>query len=146
MKILDNNALNHVVRNKIRLGEIYFVTPDVREEFEAGFDQALPTNVRDVGEEAWFDGSEYLRNYQTILNRPTGRSFSSMSGFGDVSILALLLTQKTAAVGTLPGTAEEHLVVSGDVGLIKRVGDEFADKTNEFNSKVSIISHETYRW
>jgi hypothetical protein len=145
MKIIDNNGLNHVVGNGIHLTESYFITPDVKEEFEVQHDK-LPQNVRPILEEEWFDGATYLINYQTVLNRRDDRSFYNMTGFGDVSIIAVMMTLKSSCAGMLPAMIEDHIVITGDTGVIRQISGEFNDTTHEFDQKVHIVQPQDYAW
>ena len=42
------------------------------------------------------DKAQYLEHYKDMLNKYGGRSFYNMTGFGDISVLALLKTQEAA--------------------------------------------------
>ncbi len=145
MKIIDNNGLNHVLSNGIHLTEPYFITPDVKEEYEVEHDK-LPHNVKPIFGEEWFDSAAYLLNYQTVLNRRDGRSFYNMTGFGDVSIVAALMTLKASCAGMLPVMIEDHVVITGDVGLTRQLMDEFNDTANEFDQKMQVIRPQDYGW
>src|ERR1700690_2824360 len=99
MKIIDTNAINYVLSKNISLSEDYFVTPDVKDESEIAeliFGRALPTNIKDISKEKIFDEAIYISNYKSMLNKHKGRSFYNMTGFGDISILALLAMLKGA--------------------------------------------------
>lgn len=145
MKIIDNNGLNHVVLKGIHLTEPCFITPDVKEEFEVQHDN-LPKNVKPLLDEEWFDGAAYLINYQTVLNRRDDRSFYNMTGFGDVSIVAALMTLKASCVGMLPAMIEDHIVITGDAGLTRQIEDQFNDITHEFDKKVHVVRPQEYSW
>lgn len=145
MKIIDNNGLNYILKNRIHLTESYFITPDVREEYEVEHDK-LPRNVKPLMDEEWFDGAEYLANYQTVLNRRDGRSFYNMTGFGDVSIVAAMMTLKTSCAGTLPDMIAEHIVITGDAGVTRQLNEEFNDATNEFDQKVQVTVPQDHSW
>lgn len=145
MKIIDNNGLNHVLSNGIHLTEPYFVTPDVKEEYEVEHDK-LPHNVKSLFGEEWFDSAAYLLNYQTVLNRRSGRSFYNMTGFGDVSIVSALMTLKASCAGMLPAMIEGHIVITGDAGLTRQLMDEFNDTTNEFDQKMQVVRPQDYSW
>lgn len=144
MKILDTSALDFAAKSGITLTEEFFVTPDVLDEFEVGHDRRLPRNVRNIFEMEWFDRATYLRSYKEMLNAHGGRSFYNMTGFGDVSILALLLTQKVTTAGMLPGLSGEIHLVSGDKGLINKARREFCNKTDSFSYTVRISKPDAY--
>lgn len=123
MIILDNMALNHLVERGIATDLVCFVTFDVRAEFEAMYGSQLPRNVRDVWETDELDKAAYLRNYKEMLNKHGGRSFYNMTGFGDISILALVKTTLASQAYTL--LPEPTTVVTSDQPLIKRIRREF---------------------
>ncbi len=145
MKIIDNNGINYVITNGIRLTETFFATPDVKEECEVEHDR-LPRNVGSLFEEEWFDGASYLINYQEVLDRRDDRSFYNMTGFGDVSIVAALMTLKASCAGALPAMIEDHIVITGDSGLTRQIRDEFNDTSDEFDQKVQVIRPQDYHW
>lgn len=145
MKIVDNNGINYVIENGIRLAETFYVTPDVKEECEVEHEK-LPKDIKPLFDKQWFDGAAYLVNYQKVLNRRQGRSFYNMTGFGDVSIMAALMTLKTSCVGMLPAMVENHVIITGDDELTQHIKDEFADNTSEFDQKVQIIRPQDFIW
>jgi rRNA-processing protein FCF1 len=145
MKIIDNNGIQYVIDNRIHLTETFFVTSDVKEECEVAHDK-LPRNVKPFSDEDWFDGAGYLVNYQEVLNRRHGRSFYNMTGFGDVSIVAALMTLKKSCNGMLPAMIEDHIVITDDDELTRHIKAEFNSATDEFDQKVQIIRPQDYRW
>lgn len=144
MKILDNNALSYAQQHKILLKEPYVTTPDIQDEFEAGFDVPLPKQVQSCTKYASFDQGMYLQHYKRMLNAYGASSFYSMRGFGDISILALLLTLKDSCAGMLPTMIEDIVVVTSDKKLVAHIKREFADATCEFDTKVQVISEAVY--
>jgi hypothetical protein len=74
----------------------------------------------------------YMKNYKDILNRHRGRSFYNMTGFGDVSILALLKTWAENSFGnaqlSLPGMEDHMVVFTQDRGLNKKIKKEFSQQ------------------
>jgi rRNA-processing protein FCF1 len=141
MKIIDTNGINYLIMNDIRLVDTFFVTPDVKEEYEVEHDK-LPRNVKPLLDESWFNSAVYL----TVLNRRVGRSFYNMTGFGDVSIVATLMALKAACAGMLPDMIEDHIVITGDTGLTRQIRDEFNNTTDEFDQKVQVIRAQDYNW
>jgi hypothetical protein len=103
MKILDTSALDYAEKNDIALTGQFFITPDILDEFEVGHDKRPARNVRNIFEVVEFNRAKYLGSYKAMLNAHGGRSFYNMTGFGDISILALLATLKTTSAQTLPG-------------------------------------------
>lgn len=145
MKIIDNNGINYVIKNGVRLTDIFFATPDVKEECEVEHDR-LPHNVKPLDDDERFDSAAYLINYQMVLNRRDDRSFYNMTGFGDVSIVAALMTLKASCVGMLPAMTEEHVVITGDAGLTRQIKEQFNDANDEFDQKVEVIKPQDYAW
>lgn len=144
MKIIDNNGLNYLVKNKISLDEQFCITPDIKDEFEVEFGEKLPDNVYNIVEDDSFDRASYLKNYKDMLNKYKGRSFYNMTGFGDISILALLKTEKESSQNRLPSMKQECDVMTTDPGLTKRIKTEFADSADEFDSKICIYTDREY--
>lgn len=145
MNIIDNNGINYIIANGIHLTETFFVTSDVKGECEVEYDR-LPQDVEPLFDEEWFDGAAYLINYQEVLNRRRNRSFYNMTGFGDVSILATLMTLKASYAGVLPTMIEDHIVITNDRDLACQIRDEFNDATNEFDKKIQVIRSQDFKW
>lgn len=131
MKILDTNAVNHVLKNNLTLGEDYYITDDIQEETEiaeAVVGRRLSSKVTLASDSPFFDRALYLAYYKNMLNKHGGRSFYRMSGFGDISILALLKTVeevvKNEAKGRLFSSNEELEVFTEDQPLIKKIKKE----------------------
>lgn len=141
---MDTTALDFAAKSGVALTEEFYATPDVLDEFEVGHDRRLPRNVRNILEMEWFDRATYLRGYKEMLNAYGGRSFYNMTGFGDISILALLYTQRAATAEMLPGLSDEIYLVTGDKGLTKKVRREFCDKADSFSKTVRISKPEEY--
>lgn len=145
MKIIDNNGINYVIANGIHLAEIFFVTPDIKEECEVEYNK-LPRNIKSLFDEEWFDGAAYFVKYQEVLNRRDSRSFYNMTGFGDVSIVAALMTLKASCAGMLPAMIENHVVITDDNDLARQIKAEFSNSTDEFDQKVQVIRPQDYSW
>jgi hypothetical protein len=126
------------------------VTPDVREESEIAeliFNKALPANIKNISKEKIFDEATYVMNYKNMLNKYKGRSFYNMTGFGDISILALLATLKRtfqAKPQKLFFEAENELVViTEDGALIQKIEKEFNQLEKNQNWKVKIFENKS---
>jgi hypothetical protein len=144
MKIIDNNGLNYVVDNRIKLNENFCTTPDVQEEFEVKYDGGLPKNVQNVWEDLQFDKAGYLKNYADMLNKYGDKSFYNMRGFGDISILALLKTVKQTHKVQLPGLEDGLLVITTDGQLTKHIAREFGDKSELFDVNIQVVDYAAY--
>src|SRR5665213_3476174 len=91
MNLIDTNGITRILRNRTRLSEDYYLTPDVVEESELAqlvHGGQIPRRVQHLADLDTFDMVVYLDQYKRILNAYGGRSFYNMTGFGDVSILA----------------------------------------------------------
>jgi len=73
-----------------------------------------------------------------------GRSFYNMTGFGDISILALLKTQQIASASMIPGLLEEIEVVSSDVPLISKIKKEFRRAHDAFGATIKLTKTEDF--
>lgn len=131
MKILDTNAVNYVLKNRLTLGDDYCVTDDIKEEIEiaeAVIGSRLSSKVMPASDSPLFDRALYLAHYKNMLNKHGGRSFYRMSGFGDISILALLKTVEEVSTnqarGRLFSTDEDLEVFTEDQPLIKKIKKE----------------------
>lgn len=144
MKILDNNALNHIHKNRIRIDEDFIITTDIQDEFESAFDADLPSSIRDITKEEGFDNAAYIRNYKEMLNKYGGRSFYNMTGIGDISILALLKTQKELSSKQFPTMIDGCTVIIRDHKLENKIKAEFANKSSVFDSKLELVKPEIY--
>lgn len=140
MKILDTNAINHILKRRLNLDDDYCVTDDIKEEAEIAesvIGRKLSAKVELASNSPLFDQALYLAHYKNMLNKHSGRSFYNMTGFGDISILALLKTvketTKTQAQGRLFGTDEELEVFTEDQSLIKKITKE-SSKTKVFKN------------
>lgn len=132
MNLIDTNAINHVLGSNLRVRETYYLAPDVREESEITeivHGRRLSTNFKDASLHWLFDGRLYIQHYKDMLNRHSGRSFYNMTGFGDISILALIATIRdanTSAQPTLfPETERAVSLYTEDGPLIKKIEHEF---------------------
>lgn len=123
MNILDTSALDHMVKQKVLPAGFCCVSPDVLDEYESWHEQKLPKNVHNVCDLDGFDEALYLRNYRLMLNKHRGRSFYNMTGFGDISILALIATQKELDKIRLP--LDQLVVITNDGPLGKKIEKEF---------------------
>lgn len=144
MKIIDTNGLNYMLKHKISSGDLLSITPDIRDEFEVEHEGRLPQNVADVTQSDSFDGADFLRHYKAMLNKYKGRSFYNMTGMGDISILALLSTEKEANKNCLPSMVPETTVITSDDKLAKKIKKEFSDTKNEFDTKIVVITPEKH--
>ncbi len=142
MKILDNNALNFIMNNRTQLSEYFYITTDVKNECEAWFEDALPKEIHDICEKDFFSKATYLGYYKEMLNKHSGRSFYNMTGFGDISILALLKTIKLENKGKLIG--EDCIIITSDGPLVKKIKSEFADMSDDFDKSIKIFKAEEY--
>ncbi len=133
MKILDTTTINHILQNNLSPQGTYFMTPDVEDEMltaELMWNKKVPSNVKNISQESFFDESEYLKNYFIMLNKHGGKSFFNMTGFGDISIISLVKTLVDAENKTsqqrlpLEGLSEEISIYSSDSGLTKRIKKE----------------------
>lgn len=144
MNILDTNGISYVFTQNIRLSNIYYVTPDIKDEAEITelvFAKNLPSNIREISKENFFDGSKYLAEYRNMLNKYRGRSFYNMTGFGDISILALLKILEDGIPDTRGQVSlfnEDILVFTGDMSLRKKVENEF--KVSLTSGKMKIFN------
>jgi hypothetical protein len=88
----------------------------------------------------YFDEAKYLKFYQICLNEMSGRSFFNLTGLGDVSIVATLMTIRECfaeiAASELFDPTEIITVFTADVGLRKRIESRFG--RNEV--KIEIIT------
>jgi hypothetical protein len=133
MRIIDNNAITHVLKNNIKLTEVYYLAPDVSDEAEIAeqiLGGKIPDKIRHISKEPFFDENAYIRAYKEMLNKHTSsRSFYNMTGFGDISILALVSTmsqQFSKQQKKLFNDMEEEIVIfTEDAGLRKKISQEF---------------------
>jgi hypothetical protein len=144
MKLLDTNALDYMVKQGIKSGEEFCITPDIQDEFEAWHDTKLPKTVRNLFADADFDRAGYLGHYRRMLNKYGQRSFYNMSGFGDISVLAVLMIENEAAGKILPGLAEDVVVVSNDWPLTKKIEGEFDPKIGHAKLNVVVVSPQSF--
>ena len=145
MRILDTNSINYVLGNLRSLHEVYFISPDIKDESELAelvHGKTMPAKIKEISKEPIFDEALYFKYYKEMLNKYGGRSFYNMTGFGDISILALLKTLdhafKKRPQAQLPGMQEEMLLFTEDQGLRKKIAKEFPIPTN---SNLRILSN-----
>lgn len=143
MKLLDSTAINYILKNDMELHENYFVTPDIRQEMlvaEIMLNKKAPDTIKDIISAPWFDECLYLKNYSYALNKYGGRSFFNMTGFGDVSLIAVLKTlveildaPKTQRL-PLPDLIEKINAYIDDPRLIKKIKKEVGDQVLIYSS------------
>lgn len=142
MKIIDTNTINYILANNIYVSDTYHITPDLKVESEISesiHGKRIPQTVRLVTEDALFDKAIYIDAYKQMLNKHGGRSFFNMTGFGDISILALMttvsITKKMQKQKTLFEENDDVEVFTEDKGLIKKIGKEFKNKVRVHKCK-----------
>jgi hypothetical protein len=147
MKLIDSNTLNHIFNNNLKLEDTYYLAPDVKDESEIVeqiFNRKLPDNIKPISNEVMFDESVYLKNYEEMINKHEGRSFYNMTGFGDISILALLKTLQEYFQNQprkLFQDMEEELIIYTEDGPLKtRIENEFNSSNNQ-QCKVKILGN-----
>ncbi len=148
MKLIDTNTLNHIFKNNLKLKDTYYLAPDVKEESEIVeqiFGRRLPENIKDISGESIFDESVYIKNYQEMINKYDGRSFYNMTGFGDISILALLKTLKECFQNKprklFKDMEEELIIITEDGPLKKKIEKEFNTKDCDTLWKIKILDN-----
>ena len=133
MKILDTTTINYIFKENIILEDIYFITPCIEDEIatvEIIWGKKVPSNIRNIFEENSFNQALYIKNYFEMLNKHGNKSFFNMSGFGDISIIALAKTlidiEKTAIQSSLPFIEykEEIIIYTSDNGLKNKIKTE----------------------
>lgn len=146
MNIIDTNVVKYVLEKQISLQGSYCMTPDVAEEVEITqliYNQKTSGSINLAANSYMFDEGVYIKNYKKVLNNIGGRSFYNMTGFGDVSTIALIHTfliffekeDKT----TLFGNKETIVVYTNDQGLAKRIKKEFVGKPVEIKGGLDIL-------
>lgn len=141
MIIIDNNALTFARENQIPLVGEFITTPDVQDEYEAGFDSPLPKRVTICTKCRGVDAGIYLQHYKRMLNLFGSTSLYGMRGLGDVSILALLSAMKTSLEGTLPFTVVT--VITSDQKLKKRIEKIFCSG-DAFDAGIRVVTEREY--
>jgi len=131
MKLLDTSAINYVLKNDLHLEEDYFITSDIEEEkatAEISLGKVLSGNIKNILENVRFPKHLYIKNYFHALNKNKDikRSFFNMTGFGDVSLMALIQTLQTLSSGEaqqlpIPGISQKIIVYVDDSSLIKAI-------------------------
>jgi hypothetical protein len=142
MKIIDTIGIDFMVKQGFDISEVLYITPDVQEEFEAGHDTRLPRNIQNLFSLSWFDRAVFLDSYKKMLNSYGGRSFYSMRGFGDISILAALETQRMVARGFL--FCDPIDVITSDRGLADKIKSEFLQKGDMFSKSLTVHKAENF--
>lgn len=148
MKLIDSNTLNTVFDKNLKLEDVYYLAPDVKEESEIVeqiFGRKLPDNIKDMSKELIFNERVYLKHYQEMINKHDGRSFYNMTGFGDISILALLKTLKESFQNQprkLFAEMEEELIVYTEDGpLKKKIEKEFNSDNSDSKFHVKVLNN-----
>lgn len=132
MKIIDTNTLNYILKNNLKINEIYYIAPDVKEESEVVeqiLGKKLPDNIKEISKEEIYNENIYIKNYKEMINKYKGRSFYNMTGFGDISILALIETMRECFQGQprrlFKIMEEELIIITEDGPLKKKIEKEF---------------------
>jgi len=133
MKLIDTSTINQVLKNNISLREDYFITPDIEQEMLVALTilkKSIPSHIKNITIDNRFDEASYIKNYFEMLNKYGGRSFFNMTGFGDISLIALAKTILEALEKInrqalpLPGFLEQVEIYVEDGGLRKRIKQE----------------------
>jgi len=147
MRILDNNSINYIFANNVTVNGVYFIPPDIKDESEIAeliFGKKISPNIKEFSKETVFNEALYFSKYKEMLNKHAGRSFYNMTGFGDISILALIATLKefygTKAPAQLPGMQEELFIYTEDQGLKNKIIEEFFPQ-NEGDLIIQILNN-----
>jgi hypothetical protein len=131
MKLLDSSAISYILERNISPKSEYFITPDIAQEMEVAelvYNRGVSKNIKNITVQSGFDEAVYLNNYYSVLNKYSKRSFFNMSGFGDVSLVALTITLlQHEAQNTrlpLPGFDNDILVYTNDDHLKSKIISE----------------------
>lgn len=148
MILIDTNTVNYIIKSGLRIEGTYYLAPDVKEESELAQEilgRKLTARVKDITKEPFFDEAVYVKYYQKMLNKFGGRSFYNMTGFGDISILALLKTLEEYFKSLPPrlffDDQEVLTVITEDEALKKKIVIEFNKTGSDVESKVSILNN-----
>jgi len=148
MKIIDINTLNYIFNHDLKIKEVHYLAPDIKEESEVTeqvFGRKLSENIKNISSEPIFNEGIYLKNYREMLNKYRGRSFYNMTGFGDISILALLKTLKECYQNQprklFKNMEEELVVITEDEALKKKIEKEFNQSNIDVLWKVKILDN-----
>ena len=135
MNLLDTNGVSFVLEHNFALKEQYFLAPEVFEEVEMTqlkFGKATPANIAHIDRSDHFEEGRYLARYRSALNKFSGKSFYNMTGFGDISILAVVQTVlelfDAEKATQLFDPTEPIVVFTDDTGLTNRIGSEFTGR------------------
>lgn len=104
-----------------------FITDDINEEYLNGTDEALPKNISLIIGKI-IDEATYIKNYKVMLNKFKKKSFYNMTGFGDISILAVIETLVHKEKPTL--IPEKIIIVTDDSPLSSFISQEFGEVEN----------------
>jgi len=139
ISIMDSSAILYIVNNEIHMDGDYYITPDIEDEISineisTGRRISEYINLKSYEELVGIEEASYLFNYQYVLNKYSGKSFYNMTGFGDISLIALAKTiiSKTNS-DKQPVLLKEYesnvVVYSNDRGFIKRIRQELGNQT-----------------
>jgi len=137
MKIIDSSSLIFSYENNINLEGTFFVIGDLDEEFELVelIHNQKRSNIVQASTLPNYSEAYYLTQYSLMLNRHAGHSFTSMRGFGDIAILALVQSSldnfgqpNQTSLGLFGNTEDVIIVITNDTGLTKRLKSEFDDR------------------
>ena len=145
MNILDSTAIIYAFDNKICLKSEYYITDDLDEEFEVAElrhdSRRDPIAVMPARSIKGFNKGYYLKMYKQVLDSHRGYSFVKMTGFGDISIIALVKSLQQnfgrPVQRSLDLFGEDDVVINiytSDKRLHKRL-------VNEFGSSIGIKSN-----
>lgn len=141
MNLIDANAVNDVLKDRISITKDYYLVPDVVDEVELTaltYGKSLPAEIQNLASLHVFDLGIYLKHYQSMLNSHGGRSFFNMTGFGDISTLAsihmLLEVFEIQKTEQLFDPTEPILTFTRDHGLKRRIEKEFSGRNVEVRS------------
>lgn len=148
MKIIDSSSLIYCYENGIELDGNYYVVGDLDEEFELAelIHNEKRTNIRQASSLPEYSEAYYLAQYSVMLNKHAGHSFTSMRGFGDIAILALVQSSinnfgrpNQTSFNLFSDTDEDVIVITNDAGLTKRL---LAD----FGESITILGNKDLKW
>jgi hypothetical protein len=144
MKIIDSSSLIYCYDNGVKLNGDYYVVGDLDEEFELVelIHNEKRTNVLQASSLSHYSEAYYLAQYSVMLNKHAGHSFTSMRGFGDIAILALVQSSidnfgrpNQTSLDLFNDTKDGITVITNDVGLTKRL-------RADFDESITILSNE----
>ncbi len=135
MKLIDTNGVVLILDNKVKVSDTYYLAPDIKEESEMSeliYGRSLPAELVEISDVEDFDQRLYLNHYNRMLNKHNDRSFFNMTGFGDISLLAvihaLIESFESRDQGRLFASDDLIEVFTKDGPLVKKIEAEFNDK------------------